>query len=183
MDNFIPELLSYATFTAVFGFLGKSLYDLLIDRRKANLAYINSQIEKLYGPLFILDNAGTTAYQTFLKKIGREGDPSLDQPLSEEEIKEWALWVEDIFMPINLEMENIIKQNSHLLNEKDTPKPILDFICHVTVYKTVLKKWKSNQFNEIFSLIDFPEDFTTYIQKSYTELKQKQYEYLKKLKI
>ena len=86
MEKFIPELLSYATFTAVFGFLGKSFYDLLIERRKANLAYINSQIEKLYGPLFILDNAGTTAYHTFLKKISREGDPSLDQPLSEVEL-------------------------------------------------------------------------------------------------
>lgn len=183
MEKFISELLSYATIAAVFSFLGKSLYALMIERRKANLAYINSQIEKLYGPLFILDNTGKTAYHTFLKKISREGDPSLEQSLSEDELKEWVLWVEDIFMPINLEMENIIKQNSHLLNEKDTPNPILDFICHVTVYKTVLKKWKSNQFNEIFSLIDFPADFTTYIQKSYVELKQKQHEYLKKLKI
>lgn len=183
MDKFFPELLSYATFTAVFGFLGKSIYDLLIERRKANLTYINNQIEKLYGPLFILDNAGTTAYNTFLKKIKRENDPSLDQPLTESELKEWVLWVEDIFMPINLEMENIIKQNSHLLNEEETPKPILDFICHVTVYKTVLKKWKNNEYNEIFSLIDFPTDFTAYIGKSYSALKAKQYEYLKKLKI
>lgn len=138
MNNFFSELLSYATITAVIGFLGKSIYDLLIERRKDNLAYINNQIGKLYGPLFILDNAGTTAYNTFLKKTKRENDPNLEQPLSEEELKEWILWVEDIFMPINLEMENIIKKNSHLLNEKNTPKPILDFICHVTVYKTIL---------------------------------------------
>jgi hypothetical protein len=182
-NDFFTHLMSYATFAAVFGFFSKSIYDLLIERRKANLAYINNQIEKLYGPLYILDNASTTAYKTFIKKIKREKDPNLEKPLSEKELKEWILWVKDIFMPINLQMENIIKLNSHLLNENDTPKAILDFICHITVYKIVLKKWENNDYQEIYSLIDYPEELSNYIAISYNDLKIKQQVYLRKLKI
>lgn len=178
-----PNLLSYGTIAAVFGFLAKSLYDLLIQRRKENLEYINNQIEKLYGPLFILDSVGTASYNTFIKRIGRESDPQLEKPLSQIELEEWVVWVKDIFMPLNLEKEKIIKSNPHLLIEKSTPKPILDFISHVTVYKIVIKRWGVGDFKEIYSLIDYPSDFSAYITDSYNVLKTKQESYLKKLKI
>ena len=181
--KYIFDLLAPTVIGSVIAFIAKSIYDLLLERRKANLTYINNQIEKLYGPLYLLDNASAAAYNTFLKKINRENDPNLEQPFSEEEKQEWILWVESIFMPMNLEMESIIKANAHFLSQTNTPKPILDFISHVTVYKTVIKKWKNNDFSEWFSLIDYPLEFSDYIDKSYVELKTKQHKYIQKLKI
>ena len=58
-ENFkeiLPNLLSYGTIAAVFGFLAKSLYDLLIQRRKENLKYVNNQIEKLSAKVDTLTN-------------------------------------------------------------------------------------------------------------------------------
>lgn len=183
MKELLPHILSYGAIATVLGFFGKSLYQLLVQRRKENLEYVNSQIEKLYGPLHILDSVGTTSYNTFIEKIGRGEDPQLEEPLSEAELKEWILWVENVFMPLNLEKEKILKNHPHLLVEKVIPQPILDFISHVTVYKVVMKKWEVNDYSEIYSLIDYPTEFGSYVTEVYGVLKTKQEAYLKKLKI
>lgn len=159
---------------AFCGYLATYMNNLLAERRRERLAFINQQITNFYGPLFIASVVGQTAYDALVLKLGRHHDPNLDNPLQEDEFAEWRLWVTHVFMPMNIWCERILLENAHLFREREIPSAILQFITHVAAYKAVVKKWENGDFTERFSLIDFPHDLKSYAASAYQELKAEQ---------
>ena len=165
---------------AVLGFVGYFItywHNLRLSKRSEQLGYINRQISEFYGPLFVLTQTGERAYRTLLYKLGGEertrvfGDPNF--PVTEEDVKEWRLWVENVFMPINLQIERVIVGKAYLLREEEMPACLLEFITHVAGYKVVLRKWQEGDFSENDSF-RFPTRLYDYARDSYRELKAQQ---------
>ena len=86
-----------------------------------------------------------------------------------------------VFMPINLRMEQLITEHAHLIEGTKMPKPFLDLISHVEVYKIILKKWENKDFNQHVSYINFPDSFEVLIKGDYKMLKKRQFDLLDKI--
>jgi hypothetical protein len=86
-----------------------------------------------------------------------------------------AAWMEEVFMPLNLKIENAIVSNSHLIEGPEMPEPFLDFLAHVEVWKAVMKTWTSAaEIKEHRSFIRYPPEFRDHVYDTFARLKAKQ---------
>jgi len=97
-------------------------------------------------------------------------------------MQQWRIWVENVFMPLNLQVEKIILENAYLIRERAVPECLLKFVTHVSAYKAVLKSWEKGDLSEWTSTIPFPKELQTYAADSYAELKQEQLRLIGKLR-
>ena len=170
----VPSILQNAAILTVIlaltGYFMTFLSAHMLARRRDKLKLVNKRLNEFYGPLYVASQAGHIAYKTLLKKQGKENNIII----SEDELKEWILWLTTIFMPLNNTRERIIIEKAYLIIEEEMPQCLLEFVTHVVGYKAVLAKWARNDYSERRSLIDFPPAFDTYVQRSYAALKAEQ---------
>ncbi len=86
----------------------------------------------------------------------------------------------EVFMPMNLKMENIILANSHLIVGGRFPDCFHQLLAHIAAYKPVLKKWAEGDFSDHVSVIDFPTAaLRDYLETSLGLLQKEQQELLR----
>jgi hypothetical protein len=139
-------------------------------RRRDKLRLVNKRLNEFYGPLYVASEAGDIAYRSLLKRQGK----SKSDPITDEQMKEWVLWMTTIFMPLNDIREKIIIERAYLIIEEKMPQCLLDFVTHVVGYKAVLSKWSEGDYTERRSSIGWPPEFDAYVKKSYAVLKAEQ---------
>lgn len=158
--------------------------DLTLANRKAQLERVDRQLRELYGPLYALSNASTRTWKEFRSVYRpRRGYWGTNPPPTKEEATVWRLWMTEVFMPLNLEMEALILRRADLLVESEMPMVLLDLSAHIAGYKPVLKSWDRGDFSHNVSLINFPGDLAKYAEDSYRALKAKQARLLGELEL
>jgi hypothetical protein len=170
----VPTVLQNAAILTVIlalsGYLITSLSAHMLARRRDKLELVNKRINEFYGPLYVASEAGDIAYRSLLKRQGKlKSEPILDS-----EMKEWMLWMNTIFMPLNDIRERVIIEKAHLIVEERMPQCLLDFVTHVVGYKAVLAKWAEGDYVERRSTIGWPPEFDVYVKRSYAALKSEQ---------
>jgi hypothetical protein len=170
----IPSVLHDAAiltiFVALTGYIITFMSAHMLARRRDKLDLVNKRLNELYGPLYVASEAGNIAYRSLLAKQGkRQSDPIRD-----EDLKEWVLWMRTVFIPLNEIREKIIIDNAHLIIEEKMPQCLLDFVTHVVGYKAVLRKWADGDYSERRSTIGWPPEFDLYVRDSYAALKAEQ---------
>jgi hypothetical protein len=170
----LPTVLQNAAILTIIlafaGYLMTFLSARMLARRRDKLKLVNKRLNEFYGPLYVASEAGNIAYRSLLKRQGKEkSDPILD-----EEMKEWMLWMTTIFMPLNDIRERVIIQKAYLVVEERMPQCLLDFVTHVVGYKAVLAKWAEGNYVERRSTIGWPPEFDVYVRNSYAALKAEQ---------
>jgi hypothetical protein len=127
--------ISVSLLVAFSGYIAKYLNDLRIAQRKDRLERVNQQLRDLYGPLFSLINASTITWEAFRETYCSRDDFRVKQhvlkvggsrpgimPQSEETKRIWRHWMQNVFMPLNIEMAQLIIDYSDLLEEEDMPE-------------------------------------------------------------
>ncbi|MGA3010343.1 MAG: hypothetical protein ABSD72_08785 [Terracidiphilus sp.] len=174
----LEKLLDNATaLTILLGFVGylaTAWSARMLARRKDKLELVNRRLNEFYGPLYIALQAGNIAYRSLLKKQGKKQS----FPILDSEMKEWVLWMNTVFMPLNDVREKIIIEKAYLIVEEQMPQCLLDFVTHVSGYKAVLAKWAEGDYSERRSTIGWPPEFDVYVERSYAALKARQTELL-----
>jgi hypothetical protein len=169
-----PNLLQNAAILTValafIGYLTTFLSARMLARRKDELELVNKRLNEFYGPLYVASQAGNIAYQSLLTKQGK----TQCHPITDEEMKDWVLWMTTIFMPLNNVREKIIIEKAYLVVEEQMPRCLLDFVTHVVGYKAVLAKWAQGDHAERRSTIGWPPEFDDYVERSYKALKAEQ---------
>ena len=170
----VPTILQNAAIlTILVAFAGYAITFLsahMLARRRDKLDLVNKRLNEFYGPLYVASEAGNIAYRSLLKKQGK----TQSEPITDEELKEWVLWMRTIFIPLNEIRERIIIEKAHLIVEEHMPQCLLDFVTHVVGYKAVLRKWADGDFTERRSTIGWPPEFDVYVRNSYAALKAEQ---------
>jgi hypothetical protein len=170
----VPSILQSAvTLTILVAFAGYAITFLsahMLARRRDKLELVNKRLNEFYGPLYVASEAGNIAYRSLIKKQGK----TQSEPIRDEDLKEWVLWMRTIFIPLNEIREKIIIENAHLIVEEHMPQCLLDFVTHVVGYKAVLRKWADGDFSERRSTIGWPPEFDVYVKTSYAALKAEQ---------
>jgi hypothetical protein len=166
---------------ALAGYLITYLNNLRLEQRKARLDRVNRQLSDLYGPLYALTRATRIAWERFRAQF-RSPDQRFWHgvpPPSEEERAAWRLWIEQVFMPANTEMQTVIIEHSDLLLESEIPACLLTLCAHVSSYKALIRQWQMGDYRQHLALVDFPGDeLRAYTESSFLRLKAQQRELL-----
>jgi len=175
-----PELVITTGITvslAFFGYIITYVNNLRLSQRSERLERVNRQLSSLYGPLFAMAHASQMAWDAFRKKYRPNHILYFDasEPITEDDLKAWRLWMETVFMPNNLQMYELITSKADLLIESEMPSCLLEFCAHVTAYKAVIKKWSQNDFTEHLSYVSYPGPaLLVYTKESFQRLKAEQ---------
>ena len=171
---FSPSLLQNAAVLTVIlafvSYLATYLSAQVRARRKDKLDLVNRRLNEFYGPLYVASQAGNIAYRSLLNKQGK----TQSFPILDSEMKEWMLWMNTTFMPLNDIREKIIIEKASLIVEEQMPHCLLDFVTHVVGYKAVVAKWAEGDYSERRSTIGWPPEFDLYVERSYAALKAEQ---------
>ena len=172
----VPNILQNAAIlTVIVAFIGYALTFVsahMLAQRRDKLELVNKRLNEFYGPLYVASEAGNIAYRSLLARLGK----TQSYPVQDSELKEWALWIRTIFMPLNDVREKIIIEKAYLIVEERMPQCLLDFVTHVVGYKAVLCKWAEGDYSERRSTIGWPPEFDVYVRESYAKLKAEQME-------
>ena len=155
---------------AFAGYLMTFLSSRMMARRADMLKLVNMRLNEFYGPLYVASQAGNIAYRSLLKMQGK----TQSFPIKDEELKEWVLWMQTIFMPLNDIREKIIIEKAYLIVEEEMPRCLLDFVTHVVGYKAIMTRWAEGDYSERRSTIGWPPEFDLYVEQSYKALKRQQ---------
>jgi hypothetical protein len=173
----IDTITLIVTITLAFvGYVATYLNNLALTRRTERLKLITSQLNELYGPMFVITQTGKVFFQAIRAKAEDRGRLSVneDAPKSADEISEWRIWIEEVFLPLNEQLQQIIIQKAHLIREESMPLCLKAFSAHHAGYKALVRKWHDGDFSESTSLIPYPEEIIFYAENSYLELKAEQ---------
>jgi hypothetical protein len=170
---------------AILAAVSAYAFNVRLEKRKADLAFVSDQLEHLYGPLNSICHAQNQAWEKFIagcKPGGVFFDPA--NPPSQGQVVEWRHWMSEVFMPLNLLCEDIIMRNAHLIADQEMPQSFLDLLAHVETYKAVIKKWPSNPVSfpvAISQLIkentaseNYPTDLKKNVEEKFKELQSRQ---------
>jgi hypothetical protein len=166
---------------ALLGYWLTRRNQLELTRWNERLDLINSRLNSFYGPLYVLTEVGYMAYASLMDKMGGES-VFRQEPIDEPVLREWQVWVQTVFIPLNNACEALIIQNAHLLREAEFPESLLLFVMHASLYKAMAAKWEQGDYSEYLPKVDYPAELRGYAARSYRELKEEQLQLIGKLK-
>lgn len=150
---------------ATIGYLWSS-FD---SARKDALAYTSLQIEKLYGPLYGLTQASDRIWRAYLLEEGRN---------TPEQKEQWRTWIEEVFQPMNLRIEETILDNSQLIVGNVMPDVFRQAIANGESYKALIARWKEGKLEPLTTLVKYPDQpgnsIIVCVEDTYLALKQRQ---------
>jgi hypothetical protein len=112
------------------------------DHRKSEIEFVNSQIEKLYGPLYAYGVANAGSWTELHQRRGGDPDYFHDHPpVTAQDVEIWRRWMTNVFMPKNIKMEEVIIENSQLLDKSKIYPVFEDLITHIESYKATIARW------------------------------------------
>jgi len=148
-----------------------------LAQRKERLERVERQLREFYGPLFALVRSSGEAWQGF-RTIYRPGLGSYWRSLpkpNEHEAAAWRLWMTEVFMPLSSRMAELVTGHADLIEEPEMPPCLLTLCAHVEGYRAVLCAWKSGDFSQHLSVVDFPAgELLAYTGQHYNRLKNEQ---------
>lgn len=158
---------------AVVVFVANQFTQLRNERRHAALIRVNTQLRKLYGPLFALVAVNEHLWTAMRGAHLPERDSRRSGSLSENEAEEWGRWLQQGLMPANVKMRDLIVQHGDLVAENDMPQTLLDFCAHVASYEVHLAKPDDWRIGRV--LVGHPgAPYVTYVRDRFTSLKAEQ---------
>jgi hypothetical protein len=150
MDFTTGLTITVSVVLAVVGYIATYVYGLRLAQRKDRLDRVNRQLSEFYGPLLALVSASQSSWEAFRGRY-RPVPRSFwsdDPPPTAEDQAIWRLWVTEVFMPLNLEMVDVVTHHADLLDERQMPPGLLTLCAHVASYKPVVKQWETGDFSE-----------------------------------
>lgn len=173
MDWATGVTIAVTVLLALGGYLATYINNLRLAQRKDRLERVNEQLSSFFGPLLALVSASSSSWQAFRKEY-RPHTPGFwgDGAPTPEEAAAWRLWMTEVFMPLNIQMVDIITHHADLLDESEIPQCLLDVCAHVQAYRPVIKQWEAGDFSRHTSFINFPsEELSRFASERFNALK------------
>jgi hypothetical protein len=141
-------------------------------RAKAELAFLERQIEELYGPLSSLLWEGRRNFEDLCLSLGRNYVFPEDGVLPDDELRTWLYWSESEFLPRNERIRELLKTKAHLIHGADFPPSYIEFFRHAASWATHHRRWKDEKVPYSWrSPVAWPVMFEVDIHRSFQELK------------
>ncbi len=166
-----------AAAVAAVGWVVTHLLALRAERRRqvqvARLAYVERQLEQLYGPLAFLVLEGRGSFHDLLQTLGRTFVFQGQQPLPEKELALWLFWVDYDLMPRNAAMQLLLASKAHLIDNEVVPASYTRFIEHYNAWRVSHLRWKEKQVPYPWhSKTNYPTEFDRDVLDTFARLKR-----------
>jgi hypothetical protein len=151
-------------------------------RDQAALRNLQRQIEELYSPLLALIQHSRLVYEVSAKKLPRLREASgYKSTKSESEV--WRYFVEQYFLPLNLQMAELIRSKVHLIDTDQIPESFLQFLKHQSQFDCLHILWKdlSIASDEIGGR-GWPTHFEQDVQSTLSKLRLEYLQYIQRIK-
>jgi hypothetical protein len=125
---------------SIFGSFIAYSFGKISDHRRNAANDIDSQIERLFGPLHAYSIVNAEAWEIFVKKAPI-GAPKWSDQLSDSEIELWRRWMKSVFLPLNNKIEAILTENMQLIDGAELYPVFQQFLVHATSFRAVAAKW------------------------------------------
>lgn len=158
------------------------LKDTKILREQEAMEHLQRQIEELYSPLLALIQQSRLIYQVATKKI-----PSIQkdikQIVSSHEADMYRYFVEKYFLPINLQIAELIRAKIYLISDDKVPDSFLHFFEHQLQFDCLHRLWseKGISSDEITGR-GWPPNFEKDVEASLTNLRSEYLTYTRHIK-
>lgn len=164
---------------ATIGYLATHVVNLRLERHRNQLARVNQQLSKLYGPLHSMTQSNGIAYRSMRDKYDPEGlfDERTVESLrriTPQQRETYKLWMTTVFQPTSRMARELLLNNTDLLLHGKMPESVLRWFTHVSGYDVVLTSWDNGDDSELFSLIPYLQDFSDCIAESFQILQVRQ---------
>lgn len=143
-------------------------------RLEAQLAFVERQIEELYGPLAAALYEGRRTFLDLLATLGRDYVFSEERVLTDSELSTWLFWAESEFLPRNEFIKVLLKTKAHLIDGGEFPKSYVEFLDHCNSWAINHRRWKEQGVAYSWhSRINWPTRFEKQALATFQSLKQK----------
>lgn len=163
---------------AFVGYVATYLNGVRLAQRQERLSRVNQQLSDFYGPLLALTQVNERIFGAFAERHARPGGVSVFQdatPPTEEELRDWRLWVTTVFLPNIRAMRDLVVGHADLLMEAEMPPLLLDLCAHVSGYEITAARWAEGDYAEHLSVVHFPaEAISDYARQGFGRLKAEQ---------
>ena len=168
-----------ALITAAVTVLGWLVTNLLSQQREerkarleANVAFVERQLEELYGPLVALMYEGRQVFAELLQTLGRNHVFTGEHPLPKDEQRTWLYWAEKSFLPRNRLIRDLLTSKPHLVEGKDFPDSYITFFQHESSWAIHHARWLDDQVPYRWhASVDWPTDFEHDVIETFKTLK------------
>jgi hypothetical protein len=164
---------------ATIGAFAAYLMNIRLERHRNQLARVNQQLSKLYGPLHAMTRSNGIAYRAMCDRYDPAGlfdqrtAESLAQ-LTKDQRNIYRLWMTTVLQPTNRAARDVMLNNTDLLIDGIMPGSALKWFTHVAGYESILTMWENGDDSQIFSLVPYPQTFTDYVAQSFQTLQEQQ---------
>jgi hypothetical protein len=119
--------------------------DVESHQRDVRIRYLQQQIEELYAPLWALIEQSETIYRIACMKLPvQEADGRMDrEKFTPKDNEIYMFFNETYFLPINLQIADLIRKKVHLLHEGILPESFNDFVHHQVMGESLYRLWKT----------------------------------------
>lgn len=139
------------------------------ERRQARLTRVNAQLRELYGPLNTLVDTNEQVWGALRATV----IPAKEEREAGAGTSEWLRWRDQVLMPTNRRMRDLIIEHADLIIEADVPQPLRDFCAHVLSLEVAITEEVEGVSRP--TLISHPgSNFTNYVRHSFAHLKRQQ---------
>ena len=143
-------------------------------RLEARLAFVERQIEELYGPLAAALYEGRRTFRDLLESLGRSHVFPESGELPEEELRTWLFWAESEFLPRNEHIKTLLRTKAHLIEGGEFPASYVEFLDHCNSWAIHHRRWLEQKVEYGWhSRIDWPRDFETEAIATFQALKRR----------
>lgn len=164
----------------IVGYIFSQRGNRIAERRRDQLTRVNLQLAQLYGPLFALTQSNGISWRNFCDRWDTDHAfrDDRDDEIDEYRLSVWREWMTVVFQPTNRRISEVLLSKADLLVDGVMPDSALQFFAHVASYDVVMHRWKLESGTGVFADVNYPEEFTDYVEGCFLKLQARQQQLL-----
>jgi hypothetical protein len=149
-------------------------------RQEATLKHLQRQIEELYGPLLGLIQHAGVVFEVAASRVPRTPGGAVDQArFSTRDADVWNYFTEGYFLPLNAQIESLLRKKIYLLESIELPPSFQEFFRHQAAFECLHRLWKEKGVDSSdFRSTGWPKEFETDVKSHLEELRRRHRQYL-----
>lgn len=152
-------------------------------REEARLKHLQRQIEELYGPLYGLIQFGAAVNEIEWLRVPVSDRDEKGRPKTEEGGRVIRFFRENYYLPLNMQMMELIRTKVYLLDSSAIPDSFVEFIRHAAQLDSFHGLWKqANIRTHGLKPIEYPAEFRSDVERTLNELRREYNEYISRMK-
>lgn len=143
-------------------------------RRETSQQHLERQIEELYGPLWGLIQQSEAVYDVACQRLPSANGKVTPTEFNEQESKIWNYLKDAFFLPINIQIAELLRTKVYLVESSEIPISFKDFLSYQAQFEVLHRLWKDKEIDsKQIHGIGWPAQFNLDVAESLGKLRKR----------